>query len=340
MDKFSGVFTIPISLCLFLIFNLFMGIINQYFSNLKKGVQLANEGFINESESYRRKQRSKTLLYFSTHFKLTNHWLDKLNGEELRDVFAHRPRIFMKPYRPYLSTKWSKYKVIQVIIDNYDYLRKKGLMDWVGSENKTICCFTLKDDIEGRIEIGYNEKFRKEGELVIQFVCDQLGGVISLASFSFEKASDKWNCRIGCIQGNNELPSEKIKLAQKLMHGLRPKVLMIFAIQKICNALQVDHLFGSGDSIQAHKKKHAIHIPWVHKIGFKYDEIWKEEGGVQNDEGWFEIPILPKRKSISEMKVHKRAYYLKRYELEKNIAEGIECSLRCWRPWKNLNFKR
>ncbi len=306
---------------------MYKGAINKYFGNLKTGIQLANIAFNNESDAYKRKQRSKTLMYFFTRSKLTNYWLDKLNDEALRDVFKCRPRLFMKPYRPYLSTRWNKYKVIQVIIDNYDFLRKKGLMSWVGPEIKTICDFSLKDGIDARIEIGYHEKFRKEGELVVQFICEELGGVISVASFSFEHEAGIWNCRIGCIQGNNELPAEKMKLAQKLMHGLRPKVLMIFVIQQICNVLQVDHLYGSGDSIQAHKKKHAIHIPWVHKIGFKYDEIWKEEGGVQNDEGWFEIPIFPKRKSVAEMKVHKRAYYMKRYELEKNIAEGIESSL-------------
>jgi uncharacterized protein VirK/YbjX len=302
-------------------------VISKYISNLKTGLQFARNGFTGESDSYKRKQIIKTLYFFSTNFKLTNLWLSKLNGEELGDVFKYRPRIFLKPYRPYLSTQWSKLKAINVILNNYNFLRKKGLINLIGTNSSHISFFSLKDGIDARLEIGYDEKFRKEGEMVVKFVSDDLGGVISMASFSFENESGVWTCRIGCIQGNNELPSDKIKLAQKLMYGLRPKVLVVFAIQMICNALQVDYLFGSGDSIQAHKKKHAIHIPWVHKIGFKYDEFWQEEGGLKREDGWFEIPIIPKRKSISEMKVHKRAYYLKRYELEKKIAEGIESSL-------------
>jgi len=297
-----------------------------FWEAIKTGLRYANSAFLTEKKKYQKKQSNKTLLYTIIYNKIAREWFSILSTEEMKMVVEKRPRIFMKPFRPYISSRWKKRRTIKVICDSYDFLRENHLMHILDNENTLLSEFTLKDELKACLLWGYDEKLRKEGEFVLKFYCEQLGGVIAMASISFEKENE-WICRIGCIQGNHLLPPDSMKQAQLQMHGLRPKVLMIFTIQSICKVFGITKIYGAGDEIIAHNKKHAIHIPWIHKLGFSYDDVWKEEGGQLDTEGWFVIPAAPKRKSIAEMKVHKRAYYRRRYELESDIAGQIEQSL-------------
>ena len=300
---------------------------HHYFKVVKTGFQYASTAFVTEKKKYRRKQIFKTLLYTIVHHQTARKWFEILASNNMQSVVQKRPRLYMKPFRPYISSKWNKKRVINVILDSYDFIRQKQLTQIIDQENFILANFNMKDDVAARILICYDEKLRKEGEFVIKFVCEQLGGVISMSSISFEQDKGEWICRIGCIQGNHLLPPESTKQAQLMMHGLRPKVLMIFCIQTICQHFGITGIFGAGDQILAHNKKHAIHIPWIHKLKFSYDLIWKEEGGELGDDGFYSIPCIPKRKSIEEMKVHKRAYYRRRYELENEISNQIKQSL-------------
>ena len=83
------------------------------------------------------------------------------------------------------------------------------------------------------------------------------------------------------------------------------------------------NLYGVGSKIQAHNKKHFIHIEWMHKLSFSYDTLWKEVDGTPDKDGWFKLPIEMPRKSIEEIKSSKRSLYRNRYEMLDKIAEEI-----------------
>ena len=186
--------------------------------------------------------------------------------------------------------------------------------------------FKLSDASEGKLVLGYDDRYRKEGELVISFVCNELGGVLAAAAFSFEEVNTRqWVCRIGCVQGNKTDFESSSKTAQKLMHGLRPKSLVIFAVQEFARQLEFSELYGAGDSIQAYRRKHVVHLPWIHDIQCDYNAMWDEAGGLPDREGWFNLPLIPVRKDMQEIKSNKRSLYHKRYslldELSLKIAE-------------------
>ncbi|WP_281232540.1 DUF535 family protein [Flavobacterium gelatinilyticum] len=298
-------------------------------SVMKESWLQASASFAEERKSYRLKQQLKSLFGALTNPYFTCKWYQILKSPDFLFITAYRRRIYLKPYRVYMSIKWTKKQKTKVICDTYKFIMSKNeTFKKVISSNKaaTIANFRLNDEIQASITLGYDERFRKEGELVFSFSSDQLGGRIVSAAFSFEEISPKqWICRIGCVQGNKNTENES-KTAQKLLNGLRPKSLIIFAVQEFSRQLGCVNIYGAGDSIHAYRQKHAIHLPWRHTINFDYDIIWNESGGHPNDDGWFELPLSPVRKSMEDLKSHKRALYRRRYVQMDEIAAQIEAS--------------
>lgn len=286
--------------------------------------QFALNGFKNDHPKYKNKQVSKILWFTCLHYPQVKKWYETLQSEENKEIFSHRNRLYVKPFRVYMSTKWNIKQRMKVILDSYHFLNENGLSEVWKNDDIQLFSFPLKEDVIINVSIGYDERFRKEGEVSLFLSCENFGGRIVGASISFEKLNHgKYCCRIGCVQGHKEIDSKTYKIIQKLMHGLRPKALMVYVIQMLCQKLNIEELYGAGDGIQAYRKKHAIHIPFLHKIEFQYNDLWEEAGGKLQKDGWFALPIIPKRREIEELKSCKRAYYRRRYELENQIKAII-----------------
>ncbi|MBS1749551.1 MAG: DUF535 family protein [Bacteroidetes bacterium] len=299
-----------------------------------KGWQLAESAFSGERKSYRRKQQYKIFLYTLMNPVFSKKWFNTLYSPEYNKVFTLRPRLYVKPFRVYMSARWNKHQRMKVILDTYNFINDLGIpLTQVLPEKKdiTVGSFTLKDGQTASVVLGYDERYRKEGELVLFFVCEQLGGIISAASFSFELNNSKqWVCRIGCVQGHKTVDENTAKTAQKQMHGLRPKSFMVFLVQEFARSLGVVAIYGAGQTIQAFNRKHFIHIPILHKITQDYNNLWLELDGELKEDGWFELPLIFKRKAFEEIKSHKRALYKRRYEMMDNIASEITESIKKW----------
>ncbi len=255
-----------------------------------------------------------------------------LKSHDLLLVDTYRPWIYFKPFRVYMSIRWTKKQRVKVIFDTYRFILSKGEVFTqviTRSNDIEIARFKLNDTIEGVLTLGYDYRYRKEGELVLSFECNQLGGRIVAAAFSFEEMeAGRWACRIGCIQGHRIDSGHLSKTVQKLMHGLRPKSFIVFAIQEFSRQLNFTAVYGAGDAIQAYRRKHAIHLPRWHAIRFDYNVFWNEVGGRLNSDGWYELPLTPVRRSIDEIKTNKRSLYRKRYcmldDLSLKIADAVK----------------
>lgn len=295
-----------------------------------KGWRLAANAFSNERKGYRRKQQYKIFLYTFLNPSFAKKWFTTLYSPQYKQIVAYRPRLYVKPFRVYMSGRWGKHHRMKAILDTYNFISssEKLLTQAITEKDGvTVANFTLKDGQAASVVLGYDERYRKEGELVLFFACEQLGGIVAGASFSFElNDSKKWTCRIGCVQGHKTSDENIAKTAQKLMHGLRPKSFMVFLVQEFARSLGVDAIYGAGQAIQAFNRKHFIHIPMLHTITQDYNNIWLESGGELKHDGWFELPAVPIRKSLEEIKSHKRATYKRRYEMMDIVASEISKS--------------
>ena len=295
---------------------------------LHDALKLTEQGFSNENPKYIKKQKNKILFHTLLNIPFAKKWFSLIQSEEYKWVLSHRPRIYFKPFRVYMSTKWGKKERTKALLSCYAFINQQPFLTRVIQEEKPIKLaeFTMKYNSEkGQIYLGYNERFRKEGELVVSLHCDSYQEAICEASFVIDKENEGWVCRIGCVQGNKSAETENaIKELQKQMYALRPKALMIFIIQELSKQLGCTALYGVGSKIQAHNKKHFIHIEWLHKLTFSYDTLWKEADGTPDKDGWFKLPIQMQRKSMEEIKSSKRSLYRSRYEMLDKIADEIQ----------------
>lgn len=139
-----------------------------------------------------------------------------------------------------------------------------------------------------------------------------------------EDATGHWSCIVGCIQGHPDPKAwEHFKFIQKAMYGLRPNSFIVNVLQDLARHLGCEAIYCTGDSIQANRKKHAIHLPGIHDISFKYNRFWLETGGQDMGDGWFQLPLEPIRKDMSEIKSQKRSMYNKRYLMLDEISQKI-----------------
>jgi hypothetical protein len=294
--------------------------------------RLASQAFADERKYYKIKQQCKSFFYALLNPRFASGWFDFLKSPDFLIVSTHRPRLYFKPFRVYMSIRWTKKHKIKVILDTYRFIMSKGeafMQVITNRESVEIVSFKLNDNIDSFLTLGFDNKYRKEGELVFSFKCDELGGVIASAAFSFEEMEGgRWVCRIGCIQGHTKNVAYSSKAAQKLLHGLRPKSLIVFTVQEFSRQLGLSAVYGAGDAIQAYRRKHAIHIPLLHAIKFDYNAFWIESGGEPDSDGWYELPLTPVRKDIHEIKTNKRALYLRRYllldDLSLKIADAVK----------------
>jgi len=304
-----------------------------FISLLFTGWEFAFKGYPTHHYGYRLSQQSKIIFHTFLNPIFASKWFKILNSADFSFIVKHRNRLYIKPFRPYISIKWNKKQKVKVISDTYRFLKGKGdLFNQLltNDEGKIIARLQPNDSHEIILRLGYDYRFRKEGEMILFLESEQLGGRFISVSFSFEeKEKDHWVCLIGCVQGhkiNTEQYSSK--LAQKLMFGQRPKALITYAIQEFSRVLGCSAIYGVGNSIQSFHQKHAIHLPWLHNINFDYDAFWQEVGGKSVDKGWFELPLIPLRKDMKDIKSKKRSMYRKRFNMLDNLSENILNSIK------------
>ncbi|MEJ5050251.1 DUF535 family protein [Chryseobacterium culicis] len=295
-----------------------------------KAWNYAKIAFSTEKPQYLRKQQYKSFILSLWEYGDSGYWFTILESDRYREILSYRPRLFLKPFKAYLSTRYDIRRKIKIICDTYDFIYDHNLKKIIHKDDWVICEFPLKNNLPGRLEIGYNDRYRKEGELVFSLVIDHLHGKIASVSFSLERnKKDEWVCKIGCLQGRPAIDGTYVtKEAQKLMYGIRPKSFLIEILQEFCKEFDVKLIMGIGGKYQVQNKKHFIHLPFIHTICFSYDNFWKEIGGRNTGIGWYILPLETSRKNMDDIKSEKRASYKKRYALMDFVKESLCIYLR------------
>jgi len=231
-----------------------------------------------------------------------------------------------------MSIRWTAEQKMKVILDTYRFIMSKGeaFKEVITNpDGVEIARWPLSETIEGSLKLGYHHMHRKEGELVLFFESEQLGGTIATIAFSFEEmAPENWVCRIACIQGHTVNDSDITKQVQKLLQAIRPKSFMVFAVQELSRQLGLKAVYGVGDAIHPYRRQHTIHLHWIHAIQFDYDAFWSESGGTPCPDHWYELPLKMVQKDIQEIKTNKRSLYTRRYRLLDDLSLRIADSVK------------
>lgn len=130
---------------------------------------------------------------------------------------------------------------------------------------------------------------------------------------------------IGAMQGpNTSDANEIIKGLTKHCYGYRTKNLILFATRCVAKTLGIQKIYAvSNKGYYANN-----HIRLDRKLKTSLDDFWEEAGGkITADYRFYELPVEEYRKSIEEIKTHKRNLYRKRFELLDSIEETIKENL-------------
>jgi uncharacterized protein VirK/YbjX len=231
----------------------------------------------------------------------------------------------------YLCVHWDWNRRQKVIRDTYAFILAQGgaLREaMLRPDGITLMQLPLGRDHNGRVRLGVDSQFRKEGELSVSIELEGILGPISSMALSLEhNEDDTWTAFVGAVQGRKTGDEETIKAATKAMHGLRPKQFLVILAQEIARVLRMKALLGAGNKLQVFRGQWTQLGRTRREIRFDYDELWLEAGGVQDQAGWYHLPTRFQQRAAADMKPNKRSMYAKRYEFLDRVSRQIRTAL-------------
>lgn len=257
--------------------------------------------------------------------RTTREWFQFLQRPELEVVVRNYPHLYHKLQRPYLNCNLTTQQRLEALEQHYEYviatLSREGMQRLYTPPGLTLATLTLKDvgQYQLRLSCSWQEK---EGDLAVSLVGES-GTRLFVSSFSIWKhKKDYSEIFIGGLQGSRKTPKELVVDLTRALYGLRPKALMVFAIQQIAEFWKISKLLAVNDAAHIYR-----HFQKRRDLAASYNEFWSDCGGTPTEDGSFELPLIFVPRDISTIKVNKRQMYRRRYEMLGGIAGQIRSQL-------------
>ena len=262
------------------------------------------------------------------HPRLTLEWFRLLDQPRLRPVTRRHPRLFSKLQRPYLHRRLGPAARLEAMRQHYGFLlgrlgddamagiyRPEGLLlGWLPETGSG--CYALR--------LLYRDQFEKEGDLVLALREERSGGLLFTLTFAVgQPTPDTAELFIGGLQGSRQANErERIVELTRTWHGLRPKALLVFALQRLAQLWNCQAIQAVGDAEHIYRHAHRRR-----DIPARHDEFWAECGGLPGAGGNFRLPAAPTVRDISELPRGKRPVYRRRYAMLELLGTDIQMAL-------------
>lgn len=277
-------------------------------------------------------KRSKYILRGMARRQLTLRWFKFLATYGLDQVATEHPYFYRKLQIGYLTRTLSPDGRLQVLEQHYRFLQRhlspentKALF----SKGILLAFFETKKADALELRLLYSGWCPREGELMIQLMDARSGLLVSSISFTVGKYSaPRHEIFIGGLQGRNgnylANPEGKDSVVEitRGLHGLRPKALLLFAVQQVCSQWGISSLRAVSNRTHVHR-----HSSGQQKLLASYDAFWSESGGLRLADGNFTLParFVPREECTIAPK--KRSLYRSRYQMMETIGRQIHESL-------------
>ncbi len=258
--------------------------------------------------------------------RLTSEWFEILQRPELRLVAAHHPYLFQKLQRPYLNRTLNTRQRFRALREHYQFVVTEFSavvrQEIYATPGKLLATLLLEGVGEYGLRLSCSRQ-EKEGDLLIGLVNLDTGVALFTLAFSVTQ----WEIAtreifIGGLKGNKKACDKEVVIAlTRAMHGLRPKALLVFALQILAGVWGVTRLRAVSDRMHIYR-----HWRKRKRLASSYDAWWVESGGQLADDGNFDLPIRFIPREISLLKANKRTMYKRRYLTLAKIARQIENS--------------
>jgi uncharacterized protein VirK/YbjX len=257
--------------------------------------------------------------------RYTQEWFDFLNRPQMSIVIRHHPYLYHKLQRPYLNCTLSTRQRLDALKQHYSFVLDQFSPAMMESLYATtgikFAEFHLKSLGPFELRLSCSRR-QKEGDFSIAITKKGSESDLFAIAFSVWRYQTGKEIFIGGLQGNRAATKEVIVLFTRELYGMRPKSLLLFAVQQIAMWAGIPNLRAVSDTkhIYRHFQKRKV-------LAASYDNFWFDCGGRLSPDGMFELPATFIPRDISTIKVNKRQMYRRRYDLLENIARQVHIQL-------------
>jgi uncharacterized protein VirK/YbjX len=155
-------------------------------------------------------------------------------------------------------------------------------------------------------------------------------------TFSFDNIEGKRTLIIGGVQGRRiEGALEEYRRLTDLAHGLHPRKLLVEILRMIGAEAGVQRILAVSDACRHHRHS-FFGKNKLRDLPLDYDEIWRDRGGVEtNDGAFFELPLMRLVRDLDdlgELSAKKRKKRRHQYRLRYPMLDAIEADIRAALP--------
>jgi uncharacterized protein VirK/YbjX len=229
------------------------------------------------------------------------------------------PLILKSVLLPYISTNFSLLEKLEAIESHYQVLSVIGLKAFLFDENSYCNLAAIQiGEKELRVVLDKPLWMRYEGEMAINLFY----GSDRVFSAAFSLVDKYSSIYVGALQGSGVSQDSKDLFAKLTTqwHGVRPRDMMVYVTCMMAKILGFDKILAVGDTLHPSLIKN-------NPKSLSYDQIWSENGGIQNEDGFFVVSSQMRVRESSEIAPKKRAMYRRRYELlgilEQEMRKGL-----------------
>ena len=250
-------------------------------------------------------------------------WFKLLQGPELAVVTRNHPCLFHKLQRPYLNRTLGTSQRLHALQQHYHFIAahfSPAMRHEVfATPGKTLAAFPVAGVGNFGLRLSCSRQ-EKEGDLMIGLVNTDTGVTLFTLAFSITQSElEPKEIFIGGLQGNKRANDKELIISiTRGLYGLRPKALLLFALQQLTDVWGVTRLRAVSDAMHIYQ-----HWQKRRPVAASYDEFWGESGGRLAADGLFDLLPVFSPREISELKANKRQMYKHRYLLLADIAGQI-----------------
>lgn len=273
------------------------------------------------------KHRAKFALRTLLTLPWSGPWLSTLAGDpRLQETLRRYPRLACKLHRPYLHRGLSLAERLQALRDHYQLLAQRlpaPLLEALyRNDDVTLATVSGRNGEAYPLLLKLRHGFDKEGELSLRMV-DADGVALATLTFTLTMQANGPALIVGGLQGPRKRHGQEgIKTATRACHGLFPKRLVMDALLRLANSLDMAQVLAVG------KDKHIYgSLRYRRDFPADYDAFWETLGATPSACGLHHLPTRIPRKGMEEIASKKRAEYQRRYALLDALEAEVEARL-------------
>lgn len=249
-------------------------------------------------------------------------WFALLKTPKLAVIVERHPYLFHKLQRPYLNRTLDTSQRLEALKQHYHFVETQFSnfeIKAVYSVQGLLLAELLVAEL-GKLELRLMSSRReKEGDLSISLQSVKTGSELFTLSFSIARYDQGGQeIFVGGLQGNKAATKQNIVAITRSLYGMRPKALLLFALQELSTRWGITRLRAVSDSkhVYQHFQKRRV-------LSASYDDFWMESGGELAADKMFDLPATFSARPIWTIKADKRQMYKRRYAMLAGIANQI-----------------